>query len=79
MSLAHAYSLLTPLLPLFLFLFLSHELYSYGVALDMHENFAPAFPGRYLTSNVNITLNDENGQNVSVPIGSQFAKFQTAK
>ncbi|KAJ6495385.1 Metallo-dependent phosphatase-like protein [Mycena sanguinolenta] len=52
----------------------NHELYIYNNTLDMHENFAPHFPGRYLSSNVNITVGG-----VSVPVGSRFAKFKTRK
>ncbi|KAH8995902.1 Metallo-dependent phosphatase-like protein [Lactarius akahatsu] len=48
-------------------------------ALDMHQNFAPKFPGRYLSSNVNITIPGPNGSPVSVPVGSRFAKFKTRK
>ncbi|KAI0031968.1 Metallo-dependent phosphatase-like protein [Vararia minispora EC-137] len=57
----------------------NHELYIYNVTLDMHTNFAPKFPGRYLSSNANITVPDGNGNNVSVPVGSRYAKFTTAK
>ncbi|GLB37901.1 putative ser thr protein phosphatase [Lyophyllum shimeji] len=57
----------------------NHELYVYANALDMHKNFAPKFDGRYLSSNVNITVPDENGNPVSVPVGSRFAKFKTRK
>ncbi|KAF7344437.1 Metallophos domain-containing protein [Mycena sanguinolenta] len=39
-----------------------------------YENFAPHFPGRYLSSNVNITVGG-----VSVPVGNRFAKFKTRK
>jgi hypothetical protein len=49
----------------------SHELYNYSVTLDMHLNFAPKFPGRYLSSNVNITVEDSYGSVVSVPVGSK--------
>jgi hypothetical protein len=49
----------------------SHELYVYANTLDMHLNFAPNFPGRYLSSNVNITVLDPYGTPVSVPVGSQ--------
>ncbi|KAG6840041.1 hypothetical protein C0991_009414 [Blastosporella zonata] len=55
---------------------LSHELYNYSVTLDVHQNFVPKFNGRYLTSNVNITLPGASG---SVPIGSRYAKFKTRK
>ncbi|KAI9441822.1 Metallo-dependent phosphatase-like protein [Lactarius indigo] len=57
----------------------NHELYIYANALDMHQNFAPKFPGRYLSSNVNITVPGPNGSPVSVPVGSRFAKFKTRK
>ncbi|KAH9018809.1 Metallo-dependent phosphatase-like protein [Lactarius deliciosus] len=57
----------------------NHELYIYANTLDMHQNFAPKFPGRYLSSNVNITIPGPNGSPVSVPVGSRFAKFKTRK
>ena len=50
----------------------SHELYVYANTLDMHRNFAPKFPGRYLTSNVNITVAGPDGSPISVPVGSQL-------
>ena len=49
----------------------NHELYIYANTLDMYQNFAPAFKGRYLSSNVNITVADEHGKPVSVPVGSE--------
>ncbi|KAF7363102.1 Metallophos domain-containing protein [Mycena venus] len=49
----------------------NHELYN---ILDMHNNFAPHFKGRYLTSNVNITIDG-----VSKPVCNHFAKFKTRK
>ncbi|KAJ7913903.1 Metallo-dependent phosphatase-like protein [Mycena leptocephala] len=52
----------------------NHELYIYNNTLDMHQNFAPHFPGRYLSSNVNITVGG-----ISVPVGSRFARFKTRK
>ncbi|KAJ7685395.1 Metallo-dependent phosphatase-like protein [Mycena polygramma] len=52
----------------------NHELYIYNNTLDMHNNFAPRFNGRYLSSNVNITVDG-----VSKPVGSRFAKFKTRK
>ncbi|PFH52209.1 hypothetical protein AMATHDRAFT_2451 [Amanita thiersii Skay4041] len=55
----------------------NHELYIYANALDMHKNFAPRFNGRYLSSNVNITVADKHGNLVDVPVGSRFAKFKT--
>ncbi|KAK7039002.1 hypothetical protein VNI00_010394 [Paramarasmius palmivorus] len=57
----------------------NHELYIYNITLDMHQNFAPALNGRYLSSNVNITVVDENNNAVSVPVGNRFAKFKTRK
>jgi hypothetical protein len=57
----------------------NHELYVYANTLDMYHNFAPKFPGRYLTSNVNITVAGPDGSPISVPVGSRFAKFKTRK
>ena len=49
----------------------SHELYNYSVTLDMYLNFVPKFHGRYLSSNVNITIARCDGSVVSVPVGGQ--------
>ncbi|KAF4598848.1 hypothetical protein EYR38_007256 [Pleurotus pulmonarius] len=57
----------------------NHELEVYANTLDMHTDFAPQLKGRYLTSNVNITVADEKGNAVSVPVGNRFAKFRTRK
>ncbi|KAH8096802.1 Metallo-dependent phosphatase-like protein [Cristinia sonorae] len=57
----------------------NHELYIYANTLDMHQNFAPQLKGRYLSSNVNITVADKHGKPQSVPVGSRFAKFRTRK
>ncbi|KAH9020945.1 hypothetical protein EDB85DRAFT_1872183, partial [Lactarius pseudohatsudake] len=57
----------------------NHKLYIYANALDMHQNFAPKFPGRYLSSNVDTTILSPNGSPVSVPVGSRFAKFKMRK
>ncbi|ELU44243.1 vacuolar protein [Rhizoctonia solani AG-1 IA] len=51
----------------------SHELYQYSVSYDMHTNFAPRLKGRYLSSNVNITIQDKSGNTVSKPLGSSEA------
>ena len=51
---------------------LSHELYIYNNTLDMYKNFAPKLGGRYLSSNVNITVQDQNGSWVNVPVGGAF-------
>nr|GAT50896.1 predicted protein [Mycena chlorophos] len=40
----------------------NHELYVYANTLDMHTDFARHYEGQYLTSNVNITVFDEDGQ-----------------
>jgi len=50
----------------------NHELYIYNNTLDMHQNFVPKINGRYLSSNVNITING-----VSKPVGDRFVKFKT--
>ncbi|KAL0564808.1 hypothetical protein V5O48_017230 [Marasmius crinis-equi] len=57
----------------------NHELYIYNNTLDMHQNFAPALKGRYLSSNVNITFADGNNEAVNVPVGERYAKFKTRK
>ncbi|KAI5117465.1 hypothetical protein M0805_004068 [Coniferiporia weirii] len=58
----------------------NHELSDgYPVALDMHTNFAPFWKGRYLSSNVNITVFDEKQNPISVPVGERFVKFETRK
>ncbi|EJD02037.1 uncharacterized protein FOMMEDRAFT_86703 [Fomitiporia mediterranea MF3/22] len=58
----------------------NHELYVYNSTLDTHTDFAPHWNGRYLSSNVNITIpsSSDASQNVSVPVGERFAKFTTA-
>ena len=38
----------------------------------MYKTFAPRLNGRYLSSNVNITVTDARGNNVSVPVGGMF-------
>lgn len=57
----------------------NHELYVYNNTLDMYKNFAPKLHGRYLSSNVNITVQDAHGKWISTPVGSRFAKFRTEK
>ncbi|KAJ7681208.1 Metallo-dependent phosphatase-like protein [Mycena rosella] len=57
----------------------NHELYTYANTFDMHMNFARHHEGRYLSSNVNITVFDANNQSVSVPVGNRFRKFTTRK
>ena len=55
----------------------SHELYIYAITQDMHQNFAPKLNGRYLSSNVNITVADQDGNPVSVPVGGTcFLAYQ---
>ncbi|EJD02036.1 uncharacterized protein FOMMEDRAFT_134660 [Fomitiporia mediterranea MF3/22] len=57
----------------------NHELYDYNITFDTHTDFAPHWNGRYLSSNVNITIPScsNPSQNVSVPVGERFAKFTT--
>ena len=43
----------------------------------MYKNFAPKLNGRYLTSNVNITVQDAHGNNVSVPVGGMYSAETT--
>ncbi|KAI0692874.1 hypothetical protein C8T65DRAFT_669117 [Cerioporus squamosus] len=50
----------------------SHELYIYNNTYDMYKTFAPKLNGRYLSSNVNITVVDEHGKAVSVPVGGKY-------
>lgn len=57
----------------------NHELYHYGYTLDMYRNFAPDLNGRYLSSNVNITVFGENNETINVPVGERVAKFRTRK
>ncbi|KAJ7265403.1 Metallo-dependent phosphatase-like protein [Mycena haematopus] len=57
----------------------NHELYTYANTFDMYMNFAQHFKGRYLSSNVNITVFDTTNQSISVPVGSRFRKFKTRK
>jgi hypothetical protein len=57
----------------------NHELYIYANTLDMYTNFAPKLNGRYLSSNVNITVFDKHNNSVSVPVGERFVKFKTEK
>ncbi|KAJ7126206.1 Metallo-dependent phosphatase-like protein [Mycena epipterygia] len=71
---AHASNQFFKQLPYDLLTIGNHELYIYNNTLDMYQNFAPHFPGRYLSSNVNITVGG-----ISVPVGSRFAKFKTRK
>ena len=55
----------------------NHELYNFSVAQDVYENFAPRWHGRYLTSNVNISLPDSSGALRSRPIGARYTRFET--
>ncbi|OCH90565.1 hypothetical protein OBBRIDRAFT_834882 [Obba rivulosa] len=57
----------------------NHELYIYANTFDMYTNFAPKLNGRYLSSNVNITVFNEHGKPESVPVGNRFVKFKTRK
>ncbi|TFY58874.1 hypothetical protein EVJ58_g6139 [Rhodofomes roseus] len=58
----------------------NHELYDYANTYDMYTNFAPYWNGRYLSSNVNITVYTGSGnETTSVPVGERFVKFKTGK
>ncbi|OSX61779.1 hypothetical protein POSPLADRAFT_1047044 [Postia placenta MAD-698-R-SB12] len=57
----------------------NHELYEYADAYDTYKNFAPHWNGRYLSSNVNITVYDDDGKVIDVPVGSRYTKFTTRK
>lgn len=57
----------------------NHELYKYPITLDVYKNFAPKWKGRYLTSNVNITMVSPSGQVTNVPVGERYAKFTTSQ
>ncbi|KAG0695394.1 Metallo-dependent phosphatase-like protein [Suillus ampliporus] len=57
----------------------NHELYVYADTYDMYTNFVPHLAGRYLTSNVNITIFNSDGEAESVPVGDRYAKFTTRK
>ncbi|KIM77791.1 hypothetical protein PILCRDRAFT_825024 [Piloderma croceum F 1598] len=57
----------------------NHELYIYNNTLDMYKNFAPKLDGRYLSSNVNITVPGKDGRAMSVPVGERYRKFKTQK
>ncbi|KAG1737747.1 Metallo-dependent phosphatase-like protein [Suillus lakei] len=57
----------------------NHELYVYADTYDMYTNFVPHLAGRYLTSNVNITIFDSDGKPESVPVGNRYTKFTTRK
>ncbi|KAG2141185.1 Metallo-dependent phosphatase-like protein [Suillus bovinus] len=57
----------------------NHELYVYADTYDMYTNFVPHLAGRYLTSNVNITVFNSDGEPESVPVGNRYTKFTTRK
>ncbi|KAH7883373.1 Metallo-dependent phosphatase-like protein [Phlebopus sp. FC_14] len=57
----------------------NHELYIYANTYDMYTNFVPHLHGRYLSSNVNITVFGSDGEAMSVPVGNRYTKFTTRK
>lgn len=57
----------------------NHELYIYANTYDMYTNFVPHLDGRYLSSNVNITVFNSDGEPESVPVGNRYTKFTTRK
>ncbi|OCF37178.1 vacuolar protein [Kwoniella heveanensis BCC8398] len=54
----------------------NHELYHYDDALEAYRNVG-RWGGRYVTSNVNISIQANDGSWQSVPIGEQYLKFKT--
>ena len=52
-----------------------------NVEFDRYTNFVPNLQGRYLSSNVNITVFNSEGKAVSVPVGSKcfLLVFQAMK
>ncbi|PWN51706.1 hypothetical protein IE53DRAFT_341908 [Violaceomyces palustris] len=57
----------------------NHELYKYENAYDTYKNFVPTAKGRYVASNVNLTVPDAQGRNVSVPMADRYIKFKTSQ
>lgn len=51
--------------------FLPSNLSVTGLILFRYQNFAPSLHGRYMSSNVNITVLNEKGEAVSVPVGGE--------
>ena len=49
-------------------------MYIYANTYDMYTNFVPKLHGRYLSSNVNITVYDEHNKSVSVPVGGEYER-----
>ncbi|KAG0695395.1 Metallo-dependent phosphatase-like protein [Suillus ampliporus] len=56
----------------------NHELYNYTNAYDMYQCFAPKLNGRYLSSNVHITINS-SGTPTNVSVGKPYVKFNTTQ
>ncbi|WVQ96496.1 hypothetical protein IAU59_003601 [Kwoniella sp. CBS 9459] len=54
----------------------NHELYHYDDALETYRNVG-RWGGRYVTSNVNISIQADDGSWQSVPVGEQYLKFKT--
>ncbi|OCF57071.1 vacuolar protein [Kwoniella mangroviensis CBS 10435] len=54
----------------------NHELYHYEDALEEYRNKG-RWNGRYVTSNVNITIRSKDGSFQSVPLGEQYLKLDT--
>ncbi|KAG2046192.1 hypothetical protein BDR06DRAFT_1014935 [Suillus hirtellus] len=49
------------------------------MTIGKYTNFVPHLAGRYLTSNVNITVFNSDGKPESVPVGNRYTKFTTRK
>ncbi|ORY78038.1 Metallo-dependent phosphatase-like protein [Leucosporidium creatinivorum] len=55
----------------------NHELYKYPVAVATYNKLAKHYGERYVTSNVNLTLNDQRGKQRTVSLGNKYRKFKT--
>ncbi|KAI9573256.1 Metallo-dependent phosphatase-like protein [Boletus coccyginus] len=76
---AHESNKFLELLPYDVMAIGNHELYVYANTYDMYTNFAPNLNGRYLSSNVNITVLNSDGEVVNVPVGDRYTKFTTSQ
>jgi 2',3'-cyclic-nucleotide 2'-phosphodiesterase (5'-nucleotidase family) len=55
----------------------NHELYKYPVAVATYNKLTKHYGERYVTSNVNLTLNDQRGKQRTVALGNKYRKFKT--
>ncbi|KAG2368630.1 Metallo-dependent phosphatase-like protein [Suillus spraguei] len=57
----------------------NHDLNTDEKANYIHKNLAPHLNGRYLTSNVDITVKNLQDESEPVPVGNRYYKFKTRK